>query len=82
MAELKKTSDLRVKPSAKISRGNAVRSLIAGRDARLAGRPVQTCPYDLNGTLGERFNGMFWVQGWRRAGEQGAFPVTGADIPR
>lgn len=82
MPELKKTTDLRVKPSSKISRGNVVRALLAGRDARLAGKPVQTCPFDLNGSLGEQINGRFWISGWRRAGEQGAFPVTAADIPK
>lgn len=53
----------------RISRLNAVRALRAGRDARLAGQSNSACPFNLNGTLGEQFNGLWWIRGWRRAGE-------------
>jgi len=42
--------------------------VLAGRDARWAGRPVSDCPYRrASEERGDRFAAYWWLKGWRHA---------------
>lgn len=51
------------------SRVRIVRAYRRGQTARRAGRPLRSIPYDVNGSLADRFYARAWLRGYNTADE-------------
>lgn len=50
-----------------VTRVGALRALRAGQAAKAKGGSVTTCPYDVNGSLADRYLARFWLRGYAQA---------------